>query len=307
MTTKQKAYLALTGTSILWGTTWVASKIAVQKVPGLQVAGIRQLTAGIILVAFFLLRGQKIPDTKQLLWLTGIGILMFVSSNGLATVSLKYIPSGLSALIAALYPLLVVMIELVFFKNNRIGWLTFTGLLLGIGGIGIVFYDNAFHAHAAGYGFGIAASLASMITWSIATIFIARNRINMNPYNATGWEMLISAVILLTITGISGNHIPVSQIPAKAWLSIAYLVTAGSVLAFAAFIYTMKHLEPSIAALYAYMNPIVAIIVGSLIVGEKLTPAIIGGSLVTLIGVYLVNQSLKKQKAAIQMPDADAI
>ncbi len=306
MTTKQKAYFALAGTSILWGTTWVASRIAVQKAPGLQIAAIRQLIAGTLLVSFFLLRGQKIPSRKQFAWLLLMSLLMFVSSNGLATISVKYIPSGLSALIAALYPLCVVIIEMVFFKNNKITLFTILGLLLGIGGIAIVFYDNAFHAHPNGYGLGILTSVISMITWSIATVFIARKKMDMNPYNATGWEMLIGSIILISFIWISGDHIPLSNIQPEAWAAIAYLVTAGSVIAFAAFIYTMKHLPPAIAALYAYLNPIVAIIVGSIIVGEKLTVVILVGSLITLVGVYIVNQSLKKQRDYIQM-DADAI
>ncbi len=308
LTTKQKAYLALTCTSIVWGTTWVASKIAVQGMPGLQVAGIRQLTGGSILISFFLLKGQKIPTLTQFGWLIGMGILMFVCSNGLALVSLQYIPSGLSALITALYPLCVVLIELVLYKNNKIGLFTFTGLFLGIGGIVIVFYDNAFHGHAEGYGFGIFTAIISMIAWAIATIIIARKKIGMNPYNATGWQMFTSSIILLGITRISGNHIPISQIPFQSWAAIAYLVIAGSLISFAAFIYSMKHLEPSIAALYAYINPIVAIIVGSLLVGEKLTLTILAGSLITLAGVYIVNQSLKKQKKNIQLiDDADGV
>lgn len=277
-----------------------------QKAPGLQIAAIRQLIAGTLLVSFFLLRGQKIPSRKQFAWLLLMSLLMFVSSNGLATISVKYIPSGLSALIAALYPLCVVIIEMVFFKNNKITLFTILGLLLGIGGIAIVFYDNAFHAHPNGYGLGILTSVISMITWSIATVFIARKKMDMNPYNATGWEMLIGSIILISFIWISGDHIPLSNIQPEAWAAIAYLVTAGSVIAFAAFIYTMKHLPPAIAALYAYLNPIVAIIVGSIIVGEKLTLVILVGSLITLVGVYIVNQSLKKQRDYIQM-DADAI
>lgn len=296
MTTKQKAYIALAATSILWGMTWVASKIAVQGMPGLQVAGIRQFTGGSLLVAFFLLKGEKLPDKKQFLWLTGMAILMFVGSNGLATVSLKYIPSGLGALIAALYPLCVVIIERVLYKNNKIGALTFIGLLLGIGGIGIVFYDNAFHSHTDGFTWGILAATGSMLTWSVATIIIAREKITINPYNATGWQMLIGAIILLCITAITGDHVPLAHVPAKTWAAIAFLVAAGSIIAFAAFIYTMRHMEPAIAALYAYINPLVAIITGTLIIGEKLTVTIMLGSIVTLIGVYLVNQSMRKQK-----------
>ncbi len=298
MTTKQKAYIALATTSILWGMTWVASKIAVQGMPGLQVAGIRQLTGGSLLVGFFLLRGEKLPDKKQLIWLTVMALLMFVGSNGLATLSLAYIPSGLGALIAALYPLCVVIIERVLYKNNKIGPLTFLGLLLGIGGIAIVFYDTAFHSFRNGFIWGILAAVGSMLTWSVATIIISRERITLNPYNATGWQMLIGAAILLVITGLTGHSVALAQVPVSTWAAIAFLVVAGSVIAFAAFIYTMRHMEPAIAALYAYINPLVAIITGALIIGEKLTPAIMIGSLVTLAGVYLVNRSMGKEKKA---------
>ena len=307
MTTQQKAYLALTATSILWGTTWVASKLAVQNVPGLQVAGIRQLTAGTLLVGFFLLKGQQLPSLQQFFWLFIMSLLMFVGSNGLATISLKFIPSGLSALIAALYPLSVVLIEMLFFKNNQFSGRTFIGLFLGIGGIALVLYENAFHAQAAGYGSGILTSILSMLTWSVGTIFIARKKLTMNPYNATGWEMLLGSIILLTLSFATGNHIPLTQVPLQSWLSLAYLVSIGSIVAFAAFVYSMKNLQPAIAALYAYINPIVAILVGSVIAGEKLTPIILIGSLITLSGVYLVNQSFKKDNTPIQYTDADAI
>lgn len=307
MTTQQKAYLALIATSILWGTTWVASKLAVQNVPGLQVAGIRQLTAGTLLVGFFLLKGQQLPSLQQFFWLFIMSLLMFVGSNGLATISLKFIPSGLSALIAALYPLSVVLIEMLFFKNNQFSGRTFIGLFLGIGGIALVLYENAFHAHAAGYGWGILTSILSMLTWSVGTIFIARKKLTMNPYNATGWEMLLGSFVLLTLSFATGNHIPLAQVPLQSWLALSYLVSIGSIVAFAAFVYSMKNLPPAIAALYAYINPIVAILVGSVIAGEKLTTIILIGSLITLSGVYLVNQSFKKENKPIQYTDADAI
>ena len=294
LTVKQKAYLALATTSILWGTTWVASKIAVQGMPGLQVAGIRQLTGGLLLVGFFFFKGEQLPTAKQFLWLTGMAILMFAGSNGLATISLKYIPSGLGALIGALYPLCVVIIERIFYRNNKIGFTTFLGLFLGIGGIAIVFYDTAFHSHTDGFIWGILAAAGSMLTWSVATIIIARRKIIMNAYNATGWQMLLGSAMLLIITGITGNHVPLATVPMATWWAIIYLVTAGSVIAFAAFIYTMRHMEPAVAALYAYINPLVAIVTGTLLIGEKLTLTILIGSIVTLAGVYLVNQSMRK-------------
>ena len=308
MTTKQKAYIALALTSTIWGTSWVASKMGVKNVPGLEVASIRQLIAGVLLLSFFFIKGEKIPTKKEFLWLTMMALLLFVSANGIATVALKNIPSGMGALISALYPLSVVIIERLFFRNTKITPLTFTGLLLGIGGIALVFYDKAFHSHTEGFAWGVFLSMIAMLSWSIGTIVLSRTKLRINPYYATGWEMLISSFILLIMLGISGNSIPLPQIPFQSWAAIAYLVIASNLITFAAFIYSMKHLEPAMAALYAYINPIVAIFVGSFLIDEKITWKIIVGSIVTLIGVYLVNQSLRKQKEQLAMvSDADGM
>ncbi|TDO26643.1 EamA family transporter [Sediminibacterium goheungense] len=297
MTTRQKAYIGLAATSIIWGTSWVASKIAVKGgVPGLEVAAIRQFMGGALFVSFFLIRGEKLPTGKQMLWLAGMGSLLFVIANGFATVALRYIPSGLAALIAALYPLSVVIIERLFFRNTKITWVTFTGLLLGISGIGIVFYDNAFHNQTEGYILGLILSLIAMLSWSVGTIIIARNKVKINAYNATGWQMLLASFLLMIMTLVSGDTVPLSAVPASTWMAIAYLVFVSSIVAFVAFIYTMKHLEPAIAALYAYINPIVAILTGSVLMNEKLTIDILIGSAITLAGVFLVNRSLKKQR-----------
>ncbi|MCX6207548.1 MAG: EamA family transporter [Bacteroidetes bacterium] len=293
---KNKAYIALLITSLVWGTTWVVSKIGVQKTPAFEVASIRQFSGGILYVCFFLFKGLPLPTKNQFKWLSIMAVLMFVSSNGLATLALRYIPSGLAALIAALYPLSVVLIEMIFYKNNKINWGTFIGLFLGIAGIALVFYDSAFHNHSEGYWFGIMLSLIAMITWAVATIFIARKKTDMNPYYATGWQMLISSFIMFLIVMISGDSIPISSIPLQTWAALAYLVSAGSIFAFIAFIYSMKNLEPGIASLYAYINPIVAILVGSVIMNEKVTLNIIIGSAITLGGVNLVNKSLKALK-----------
>ncbi len=297
MSTKQKAYIGLAATSIIWGTSWVASKIAVKGgVPGLEVAAIRQFIGGALFVSFFLIRGEKLPTGKQMLWLAGMGSLLFVIANGFATVALRFIPSGLAALIAALYPLSVVIIERLFFRNTKITWVTFTGLLLGITGIGIVFYDNAFHNQTEGYIVGLILSLIAMLSWSVGTIIIARNKVKINAYNATGWQMLLASFLLMIMTLIFGDTVPLSAVPASTWMAIAYLVFVSSIVAFVAFIYTMKHLEPAIAALYAYINPIVAILTGSVLMNEKLTIDILIGSAITLAGVFLVNRSLKKQR-----------
>jgi drug/metabolite transporter (DMT)-like permease len=121
-----------------------------------------------------------------------MSILLFVIANGFSTYALNEIPSGLAALIAALYPLSVVIIEKIKYKNTKITTLTFQGMLLGIIGIGIVFYENLAVHNSVGYFVGVVVSLIAMLSWSFGTIFIARNKMGMNPYYATGWQMFLS-------------------------------------------------------------------------------------------------------------------
>jgi drug/metabolite transporter (DMT)-like permease len=207
-----------------------------------------------------------------------MAVLLFVSANGIATLSLKTIPSGMGALISALYPLCVVIIERLFFRNTRITVVTFAGLLLGIGGIAIVFYDNAFANHSEGYGWGVVLSVVAMLSWSVGTIVLARTKLKLNAYYATGWEMLISSFLLMIMLLHIRRHHATFKIPLQSWGAITYLVIASNIITFMAFIYTMKHLETAVASLYAYINPIIAIFVGSLLVNETITWKIIVGS-----------------------------
>jgi drug/metabolite transporter (DMT)-like permease len=290
---KSGSYLALTLTSIIWGTTWVASRIGVQHVPGLQISYIRQFIAGSLLLIFFFIRGEKLPTWQQFRWLFVLSIFTFVLSNGFSTWSVKYVSSGLAALISALYPLCVVIIEMIFFKRNNNTSLTFIGLFIGLAGVAIVFYENAFHEQPEGYSYGVILGVIAMIGWSIGTIYIARNKYQMNPYYAIGWQMFFGSFLICLLALTTNNNIPFVEIPSQTWIVIAYLVSFGSVVAFVAFIYTVKYLSPAIASLYAYINPLVAMTVGSMLLNEPLTLNLIIGALITLAGVYIVNYSIK--------------
>lgn len=308
MANQNKAYLALTVTSIVWGTTWVASKMGVMHMPAFEMASIRQFLGGSLYVGFFLIKGEKLPTKKQFLWLLGMSLLMFVSSNGIATYGLKFITSGLAALIAALYPLSVVLIERYYYKAIEITPKTIIGLCLGLLGIAFIFYKDSLTVHGSNYILGVVLSFLAMITWSIGSIIISRTKIKINAYNSIGWQMLMSAIMMGLITLISGDYVPLNKIPAISWGVIVYMVIGGSVFAFISFIYSMKHLKSSIASLYAYINPIVAIWVGSLLLDEHMTWNNIVGSIITLIGVYLVNNSLKDQKDPVKaVSDADGM
>jgi drug/metabolite transporter (DMT)-like permease len=293
-------YIALCITCIVWGTTWVASKIGITDIPALQMASIRQFLGGTCFVLFFMLyKKLPFPNRQQIGKLVIMALLMFVMANGLSTWSLKYIPTGLSALIGALYPLSVVIIEMVFFKSRNMTILTFVGLLLGLTGIGIVFYETAFQHQPGGFLFGVILSVVAMLSWSVGTLILTRTALKMNPYYAIGWQMLISSVLLFFFAYFTGEIISMEAITAQAWWVIVYLVLAGSILSFVAFIYSMKKLPVAVASLYAYINPLVAMVVAAIILHEKLTIYILWGSIVTMLGVFLVNYSIRRSQQKI--------
>ena len=300
-TGKAKGYMALVVTSIVWGTTWIASKKAVDEMPALQLAAIRQLIAGIMFILFFMgYKKMPLPNFKQLAWISLMGVLMFVFANGLSVWSLNYIPAGLSALIGAMYPLSVVLIEMIFFKKKQGSIITFIGLFLGIMGIVIVFYENAFHQHPPGFLFGVFLSVSAMLGWSSGTILIARNKLKINPYYSIGWQMGIAGILLLVFAKSTKPLMAIQDISLTAWLLIGYLVVAGSIISFVAFIYSVKKLPMEIASLYAYINPLVAMVAAPIFIpDEKLTIFILWGAIVTLSGVFLVNYSIRRNAKKI--------
>jgi drug/metabolite transporter (DMT)-like permease len=279
----------------LWGTTWVASKLGVHELPALQMAAIRQFIGGSCFLIFFIgYKKLSLPNAKQFGFIILLALLMFVGANGLSTWSLNYIPTGLSALIGALYPLSVVIIEAIFYKKNNATSLTFLGMALGIIGVGFVFYENAFHTQPKGFGYGLALSISAMLCWSFATVFISKSKMKLNAYYSAGLQMFVGSFLLYSLALFTKQTIPFSTIPTNAWWVIAYLVIAGSIIAFVAFIYSLKVLPPAISSLYAYINPLVAMVVAYFVVNEKLTWNILWGAIITLAGVYLVNYSIKR-------------
>jgi drug/metabolite transporter (DMT)-like permease len=295
--TKQKAYSALVITSIVWGTTWVAMKFGLKQLPALQLASIRQFIAGGLFVGFFMVfKHYKLPTLQEFKKIFFLCVLTFTLANAVSTWSLKYISSGLGALIGTLYPLSVAVIEYAFFGNKNINKLTIFGIVLGFCGIAYVFYDSAFHvAHGSGFLFGILLAFIAMFAWSFSTILVAKKYLSINPYYGMGWQMVISSVLVFIASLFTQKNIPLSSISLESWGVIFYLIIMGSIVAVVAFVYSMKYLNPAVAALYAYVNPFIAMFIGSYLLNEKVTLKIILGSVITLIGVYLVNLSMKEK------------
>ena len=303
--TRAKAIFALALVCFLWGTTWLASKEGVRHMPPLQMAGIRQLIAGLLYVSFFLLKGIKLPKGKEWTTILVLSFLNFVLSNGLSTWGIKYISAGLGSIMGAIFPLWLVVIGL-FSSRARIPVRALIGLVLGFGGVCIIFYEHLGDFINADFRFGIILSLIATWTWAFGTLYTKKQAANFNPYFSLGWQMLISGVFLFAFTNLTGNAIPVSSIPWQSWAAIAYLVLFGSLIAFICYLYALQNLPTEQASIYAYVNPVVAVLSGWILFGEKLTVFITVGGLVTLLGVYLVNRAFKALPATEQ-PETEGV
>ncbi|MEO7309441.1 MAG: EamA family transporter [Chitinophagaceae bacterium] len=292
---KKKAYLALAVTSFIWGTTWVVSKVGVGLIHPVFFSSIRQFCGGSLFLLFFLFTGKAtLPKPKEWAYILMMSFLLFVISNGFTVWSMRYLNSGLGAILGAIFPLFVAIIEWMIGDKDRPNWVAVTGLLLGFGGVAIIFSHHLQDFFNSGFRTGILFSLIATITWAAGTVLTTRNNIKLNRYYSLGWQMLLSGIIMFSLAHLNGWSIPLAEVPLKAWACIGYMVVFGSIIAFGCFIYTITHLPTTLASIYAYINPMVAVLLGHFILKEELNITLGIGALVTIVGVFLVNRSFKK-------------
>ncbi|RYG45127.1 MAG: drug/metabolite-transporting permease [Chitinophagaceae bacterium] len=308
--TKAKAVFALALVCFFWGTTWVASKIGVRYMPSLQMAGIRQTLGGLCYVVFFLSKGARLPARKDWGSIVVLSLLNFALTNGLSTWGLKHITAGLGAIMGAIFPLWLVVIGL-FTSSGKIPKRAIWGLLIGFAGVCIIFYEHLEDFFNPDFRFGILISLAATWTWAFGTLYTKKKAAGFNPYFSLGLQMLISGVILLSFTHlvntpVTKSAVPFTDIPWQSWAAIGYLVVFGSIISFLAYLYALQRLPTEQASIYAYINPIVAVLLGWILFAESITTFIVIGGLVTLAGVYMVNRAFKALPA-IEQPEPEGI
>lgn len=287
------ALIALGLVCFFWGTTWIASKEGVRHMPALQLAGIRQTFGGLCYVLYFTLRGAAWPRRRDWRTIWVLALLNFALSNGLSTWGVKYISAGLGAIIGAIFPLWLVVIGMIVNKTKPAPK-ALLGLSLGFAGICVIFYEHLQDFLNPQFLFGIFLSVVATWTWAFGTLYTKKHAAGFNPYFSLGLQMLFSGIFVYLISFITGQSIPIKAIPWQSWMAIAYLVSFGSIVSFMAYLYALQRLPTEQVSLYAYINPIVAVVFGALLFGEILTLFIVTGTLITLYGVYLVNKSVVK-------------
>lgn len=224
-------------------------------------------------------------------------MLLLCISQGLLTWALEYIESGLAAIIAGLVPLFVALFSILLLRFARFTPLLIIGLLIGFCGIVTIFYKHFQELTNSRYALGIGLSLVATISWSFGTVFASRYKPKTDLLFSVGLQMLLAGCLLTIVCFASGKYVNLAQTDGDALWSLLYLIIIGSLLTYSAYVFAVSKLPPTQVSIYAYINPIVAIFLGWLVLHEQMTMNVVTGTLITLGGVFLVNKEFKKQTA----------
>ncbi len=290
------AYLCLAGICIIWGTTFLVMRIGVEGFPPFLFAGVRQLTGGVILIAFmFFVKRIKAPSLPNIGKQAFAGFLMITMGNGLVSWAEVYIPSGMAAIICSLMPVWVILINLTINRSEKPNLLILFGVLIGLIGILIVFGEHLANFTNGNYRIGILLTFTASLTWALGSINMKRLSDGNNPYLNAGLQMAFGGIWCFVISlfiddysGLSWKTVP--------YVPLAYLALVGSLAAFAMYAYLLTMLPLTIASLFSYVNPLVAVVLGWLILNEKLNITIGVAIAITVLGIYLVNLGYQRKK-----------
>ncbi len=293
------AYFAFITVCIIWGTTYLAIHVALETVPVLLVAGLRWMAAGVIMSGLMLATGRGLP--KPRLWgpLALLGFLMNIVGNGFVVYAQQYVASGLTAVLIATTPFWSALLERLLPDGERFTKRSLTGLALGFSGIIVLVWPEMTHGGASGRTFiiGVIAIQLACIGWVIGTSYAKRHELGDNPFRSTALQMVFSGIMLLTAATVHGDWAQLSFTP-RTIAALAYLSIAGSLIAYSAYIYAIQHLPLQLVSLYAYINPMIAVALGTLLLNEPLSARIVVAAILVFAGTWIVGRREKRAPRA---------
>jgi drug/metabolite transporter (DMT)-like permease len=298
---KRAAYFAWLTVCVVWGTTYLGIRIALETIPPALVGGIRYTIAGAVLAAVMLARGERLPARMHWRGLALLGFLMVVLGNGGVIWAEQWVPSGIAAVIVASTPFWSNGIESILPGGDRLTLRTVAGLVLGFGGILLLVWPDLTAGGAGGqrFLFGVLAIQIASIGWSIGSIYSRRHAREENALSASAVQMLLGGVMMLIIATARSEWSSLTFTSRSASAEV-YLIVAGSLAGYSAYVYALKYLPMATVSLYAYVNPVLAVLVGTMFADEPFGWRGVTASALVFAGVAVVRAKGKGQKAKVK-------
>ncbi len=291
---KTKVWIALLALYIIWGSTYLAIRFAVETIPPFMHASLRFLISGAILYIWRRMAGDEAPTVGNWKATAIVGAALLLGGNGLVAWAEQTVPSGIAALMISTSPFWLVLFEAVRSGGVKPTWQSIVGLILGFGGVFLLIGPAEILGTSGRFDtFGIILLLLAPISWSMGSIYARSADMPKSTLLGTGMEMLTGAVALFLVSLVKGelNGFSVGQVSTQSWLGLLYLITFGSLVGFVAYGWLLHNAPVSLLSTYAYVNPVVAVFLGWLFANEKLTPQMGVASAIIIASVILINSA----------------
>ncbi len=296
-----KTLLAFAIIYFVWGSTFLAIRIAVHQIPPLLCAALRFSLAGLILLCWMLIRREALPTPRQWLSVFVCALLIFVGDYGLLFWAEQRVPSGIAAVMMATIPAFMALSEIIFLRTQRLTLRLTLALLIGLAGVAVLVSRSLNLGGAPISRIGAVALIFASISWSVGSILTRKFPLPSSKVMSSGAQMLAGGILLTLAAAIFGefHRFQLLAVSTTAWLALAYLIVAGSIMGFTAYLWLIHHQSPTTVGTYAYVNPVVAVLIGYFFAGEPLGARTILGTLFILISVITITTARTKKIAVV--------
>ena len=292
-----KVLLAFAMIYFVWGSTYLAIRVGVREVPPFLFAAIRFLIAGVALYAWMRAKGTPSPTIREWAAATLVALLIFVFDYGVLFWAERRVPSGIAAVMMATIPAFMAICEILILKTKRLSVRLALALLVGLAGVAVLVSRTLSFGEVPIDRVGAAALIFSAVSWSVASILGRKLPLPAAKAMSSGAQMLAGGVLLTVVAAglgeFRGFHL--AAMSREAWLALAYLIVAGSIVGYTAYVWLLHHESPTKVATYAYVNPLVAVLIGYFLGGEALGPRTIMGTLLVLVSVVVITTKSVKR------------
>ncbi len=292
-----KILLAFAIIYLVWGSTYLAIRVGVQQMPPFLMAGLRFTAAGLALYGWMRISGVRSPSWREWKAAAVLGTLMFLIDYACLFWAEQRVPSGIAAVILAAIPVCITLLEIVFLRTQKLTIRLALGLLVGIVGVAVLMNPSASLGEAPLDRGGAIALLVACAGWSIGTVVSKRLVLPQSKPMSAATQMLTGGVMLLALAVISGEfgRFHVQAVSGKAWFSLVYLIIAGSIISYTAYVWLLEYESPTKVGTYAYVNPVVAVILGAGLGGETIGRRTLLGMALILVSVVAITTMKAKQ------------
>jgi drug/metabolite transporter (DMT)-like permease len=287
---RSPAVAAFAAVYVIWGSTYLALALALASMPPLLLTGARSVSAGAILLGIQRLRSSGLPSARAWGFAAVVGVLMFVGCHGTLAYAQQYVPSGLAAVMLATIPFWIVLLNFAASPGGRPSLLSFVGLVPGLAGVALITWSGGLLETKPIPPAMVLLLLGSAFSWAAGSVISQRHATATPAVAAAGMQLVCGGVVLLVASALAGelDGFSTAGISAVSWLGFAYLTIAGSVVAFTAYMWLLDHLPGPLVATYTFVTPVIAVVLGSTFLGERMSAPMLAGTALVVCSVIAV-------------------